>query len=78
MAAERISNQTVVLFDCTKVTSKTVRRASHNLFAKLTRYPPQSSVLGTAKVRGYEIPVECGRGRNGPWYQAGTSRRNRA
>lgn len=78
MAAERIQNQTVTLLDGTKVTGKTIRRASDILFERLSAQIANSKTLGTAKVNGFEIAVQRGRGRNGPWYQVGVGRRNNA
>lgn len=92
MSAERFRNQTVTLTDGTKVKNKTVRLCSAFLFDKLTDYTtyswdgltlrthivPQRGTFGTAKVRGYEIPVLRRRRRNGSWRQEGIGRLNDA
>ena len=76
MPAERIQGQTITLTNGTKVTGKTVRRATPYLFGKLAGFYPTPGTLGTAKVNGYEIPVRRTRGRNGPWKQEGAGRPN--
>jgi hypothetical protein len=79
MPANRIQGQTITLTDGTKVSGKTVRRASIYLVSDLAGYVPEGKgTFGTAKVRGYEIPVRRTRGRNGPWVQLGSGRINEA
>jgi len=79
MAAQRIQGQTITLTDGSKVSGKTVRRASIGLIGDLAGYIPETKgTFGTAKVRGYEIPVRRTRGRNGPWVQLGSGRVNDA
>jgi len=79
MPAERIQNQLVKLADGRKVTGKTVRRASRRMVDILSdsfNVFLGKGTFGTAKVDGLEIPVKRSRGRNGPWVQMGSGRRN--